>query len=76
MNLVKLHVAIRKGSNKAVKAKVDLPTIGIEGIGGERPVVPISLITTMELSTLVQGAGEVDSRTSCRQLSRRGLRLN
>ena len=52
MNLVKLHVAIRKGSNKAVKAKVDLPTIRIEGIRGERPVVPISLITTMELRGL------------------------
>ena len=59
MNLVKVHVAIRKGSNKAVKAKVDLPTIRIEGIGGERPVVPISLITAMELSNLVQGAAEV-----------------
>ena len=59
MNPVKLHVAIRKGSNKAVKAKVDLPAIRIDGIGGERPVVPISLITAMELTTLVQRAAEV-----------------
>ena len=59
MNLVKLHVAIRKGANRAVKAKVDLPAIRIEVIGGERPVVPISLITAMELSTLVQGAADV-----------------
>ena len=59
MNLVKLHVAIRKGSNKAVEAKVDLPAIRIGRIGEERTVVPISLITDMELSTLVQGAAEV-----------------
>ena len=59
MNPVKLHVAIIKGSNKAAKAKVALPAIRIDGIGGERPVVPISLITAMELSNLVQGAAEV-----------------
>ena len=29
MNLVKLHVAIRKVANRAVKAKVDLPAIRI-----------------------------------------------
>ena len=59
MNLVKPHAAIRKGSNRAVKAKVNLPAIRIDGIGGERPIVPISLFTAMELSTLIQGAGEV-----------------
>ena len=59
MNLCKLQAAIRKGSNRAVKAKVNLPAIRIDGIGGERPIVPISLFTAMELSTLIQGAGEV-----------------
>ena len=58
MNIVKLHVAIRKGANRAVKAKVYIPAIRI-GVLGERPVVPISLLTTMELSTLVQGATDV-----------------
>ena len=42
-----------------MKAKVYLPAIRIDGIGGERPVVPISLITAMELTTLVQRAAEV-----------------
>ena len=50
MNIVKLHVAIRKGANRAVKTKVDLPAIMIGGIEGERSVVPISLLTAMELS--------------------------
>jgi ssDNA-binding Zn-finger/Zn-ribbon topoisomerase 1 len=45
-NLCKLQAEVRKGSNKAVKAKVNLPVIRIVGIGGERP-------------TLVQGTGEV-----------------
>ena len=54
MNLVKLHVDIRKVSNKAMKAKVNFPAIRIVGIGGERPIVP--LFTAMELSTLIQGA--------------------
>ena len=59
MNLINLHVAIRKGSNKAVKAKVNLPAIRIVGIGEERPIVPISLLTAMDLSTLIHGAAEV-----------------
>ena len=52
-------MAIRKGSNKAVKAKVNLPAIRITGIGGERPIVPISLHSAMEISTLIQGAAEI-----------------
>ena len=36
-----------------------MPAIRIVGIGGERPIVPISLLTAMELSTLIQGAAEV-----------------
>jgi hypothetical protein len=41
-----------------VKATVNLPAISIDGIGGESPIVPISVFTA-ELSTLIQGAGEV-----------------
>ena len=42
-----------------MKAKVNLPAIRIEGIAGDRAVVPISLFSAMELSTLIKGTGEV-----------------
>ena len=49
MNIVKIHVILWKGSNKAAKSKDDLPVIRLKGIGDERPVVPISLCTSLEL---------------------------
>ena len=48
-----------KVSNKGAKGKVNLPVIRLKGIGGERPVVPISLCTALELSTLFQGSAEI-----------------
>jgi hypothetical protein len=59
VKLSKLQTEVRKGSNKAVKAKANLPIIKIVEIAGDRPIVPIKLYTAMELSTLVQGTGEV-----------------
>ena len=54
VNLCKIQAEVRKGSNKAVKGKVNLPVIRITGIAAERPIVPISLYSAMELATLVQ----------------------
>ena len=56
--MCKLQTEVRKGSNKAVKNKANLPIIKI-GIVGDRPILPISLYSAMELSTLIQGSGEV-----------------
>ena len=42
VNLCKLQAAIRKGSNRAVKAEANLPVIKIIGIAGDRPIVPIT----------------------------------
>ena len=59
VNLCKIQAEVRKGSNKAVKGKVNLPVIRIMGIAAERPIVPISLYSAMELATLIQGSGGV-----------------
>ena len=45
-----------------MKAKANLPVIKIVGIAGDRPIVPITLYSDMELSTLVQGSGEVQEK--------------
>ena len=50
VNFCKLQAAIRKESNRAVKAKANLPVIKIIGIAGDRPIVPITLFSAMEYS--------------------------
>ena len=59
VNLCKPQTEVRKGSNRAVKAKANLPVIRITGIVSDRPFLPITLYSAMELSTLVQGSGKV-----------------
>ena len=49
VNLCKLQAEVRKGSNKAVKAKANLPIIKIVGIAGDMPIVPILLYSAMEV---------------------------
>ena len=63
VNLCKIQAEVGKGSNKAVKGKVNLPVIRITGIAAERPIVPISLYSAMELATLIQGTGGVQDET-------------
>ena len=41
VNLCKLQAEVRKGSNRAVKNKANLPVIKMVGIAGDRPIVPI-----------------------------------
>ena len=56
----------RKGANKTEKMKADLLAMRITGIGRGRPIVPLSLYTAMEPSTLVQGSGDiVDEDMAC-----------
>ena len=59
VNLCKLQAEVRKASNRAVKAKTNLPVISITGIFSDRPFLPITLYSSMELSTLVQGSVKV-----------------
>jgi hypothetical protein len=59
INLFKLQVEVRKASNRAVREKENLPVIRIPGLLAERSFFPITLYSALELSTLVQGSGEV-----------------
>ena len=59
VNFCKLQAEVKKASNRAVKAKENLSVIKITGIVSDRPFLPITLYSAMELSTLVQGSVKV-----------------
>jgi hypothetical protein len=58
IQLCKLHIEVRKASNRAVREKENLALISIPGLLAERSFFPITHYSALELSTLVQGSGE------------------
>ena len=58
-NLVKLQVEVPKASSKAVREKANLPIMRITGLLVDRPFFPVTIHSGLELSTVVQGSGEV-----------------
>jgi hypothetical protein len=59
INLVKLQVEVRKASGKAVRQGANLPIMRIVGFQNDRPLFPVTVHSGLELSTVVQGTGEI-----------------